>query len=167
MLQTKYLKANVKNVQMLMGIPGLHNFEAEKLGDLLRLSRIRTYEHGEEIIKQGDEDPWLYFILEGSVKIIKDGHVLTVLAKAGEIFGEMRIIDGKSRTASVFAVDKTVCLAVDTSAKDRFHTEDEKTDFLLFLYKMLAEYTSARLRLTNNELIKCRKRLRQLSLEKK
>jgi len=83
----------------------------------------------------------------------------------GEIFGEMRIVDSLSRSASVFATGKTVCLSVDTSAKDRLSREkskDERLDFLLLLYRIFAEYMSIRLRLTNEELIKAKKRIEQL-----
>jgi CRP/FNR family transcriptional regulator, cyclic AMP receptor protein len=163
MIETKYLQENVKNIQILMSIPGLHHFEAQKLGNLLRLSRIRSYGPGEMIIQEGDDDPWLYFLISGSVKIVKDGVVISKLEKPGEIFGEMRIIESRDRSASVFALENTMCLAVDTSAKDRLPSVDERTDLLLFLYKIFAEYTSVRLRLTNEELIKCKKQLQSLA----
>ena len=72
----------------------------------------------------------------------------------------MRIIDDQSRSASVHAVGQTVCLAVDTSAGNRLTTTDEKDaklDFLLLLYRIFAEYITARLRLTNEELVKARR----------
>lgn len=163
MIETKYLQDNVKNIQILMSIPGLHNFEAQKMGSLLRLSRIRQYQAGEMIIKEGDNDPWLYFLLSGAVKIIKEGIVITKLEKAGEIFGEMRIIENRGRSASVVALENSMCLAIDTSAKERLHGTDERTDLLLFLYKIFAEYTSVRLRLTNDELIKCKKQLQSIA----
>ena len=162
MLETKYLQENVKNIQLLMTIPGLRHFEARKLGGLLRLSRIRQYEPGETIIEEGADDPWLYFLLNGSVKVVKDGVVIAMLEKAGELFGEMRLIAGGQRSASVQALKRTCCLAVDISARDRLHQNDDRTDLLLFLYRMFAEYTSARLKLTNDELIQCKKRLASL-----
>jgi CRP/FNR family transcriptional regulator, cyclic AMP receptor protein len=163
MIETKYLQENIKNIQILLSIPGLHNFEAQKLGSLLRLSRIRQYEPGEIIIKEGDDDPWFYFLLSGSVQIIKEGIMISKLEKTGQIFGEMRIIESRDRSASVYALEKTMCLAIDTSATERLHGTEERTDLLLFLYKIFAEYTSIRLRLTNDELIKCKKQLQSLA----
>ena len=61
MIESKYLKENIENIQKLMAIPALKNFETKSLGKLLRLSKIRQYEHGEVIIREGDLDPWLYF----------------------------------------------------------------------------------------------------------
>jgi len=160
MIESKYLKENVENIQKLLSISALKNFEARNLGKLLRLSKIRQYEDGECIIKEGDVDPWLYFLLSGGVAIKKEGVLITKIAKKGEIFGEMRIIDDESRSASVHADGKTVCLAVDTSARTRLSdgdSKDQRLDFLLLLYRIFAEYITARLRLTNEELIKAKK----------
>ena len=165
MQESRYLKDNLENIQRLMSIPALRNFETSNLSRLLHLSKMREYDAGEPIIKEGDDDPWLYFLLEGSVRITKNDVEIGTLSEVGEVFGEMRIIDSLSRSASVFTVGKTVCLAVDTSAGERLSAEgsrDEKLDFLLLLYRIFAEYMSIRLRLTNDELIKAKKRVEQL-----
>ena len=118
MLESRYLKDNIENIQKLLAIPALKGFETKSLGKLLRLSKIREYEDGERIIKEGDFDPWLYFLLSGKIRITKEGLEIGTIEKKGEIFGEMRVIDSLSRSASVYAVGKIMCLAVDTSAKE-------------------------------------------------
>jgi CRP/FNR family cyclic AMP-dependent transcriptional regulator len=166
MIESKYLKENIENIQKLMTISALSNFETKSLGKLLRLSKIRQYEDGEQIIQEGDFDPWLYFLLSGKIRVVKEGVIIGHIGKQGEIFGEMRVVDDERRSASVFAVGKTVCLAVDTSAKKRLSSSDdpdERVDFLLLLYRIFAEYITARLRLTNEELIKARKALSNLT----
>jgi len=165
MLESRYLQDNIENIQKLMTIPALKNFEAKSLGKLLRLSKIREYEDGERIIKEGDFDPWLYFLLSGKIRISKENMQISVIDKKGEIFGEMRVIDSLSRSASVYAVGQTICLAVDTSAKNRISpgsTRDERVDFLLLLYRIFAEYMSIRLRATNEELIAAKKKVKRL-----
>jgi CRP/FNR family cyclic AMP-dependent transcriptional regulator len=160
MIESKYLKENIENIQRLMTIQALKHFETRNLGKLLRLSKIRQYEDGEQIIQEGDMDPWLYFLLNGSIRISKENQNIGTINRKGEIFGEMRIIDDQSRSASVYAVGKTVCLAVDTSAKKRLangEEKDERLDFLLLLYRIFAEYITARLRLTNEELVKAKR----------
>jgi len=65
----------------------------------------------------------------------------------------------------VCAVGKTMCLAVDTSAKKRMSvdsSQDEKIDFLLLLYRIFAEFMSIRLRATNEELIMAKKKVKRL-----
>ena len=165
MLESRYLKDNIENLQKLLGISALKNFETKSLQKLLRLSRIREYEDGEVIIQEGDLDPWLYFLLSGKIRVSKEDLEINTIDKKGEIFGEMRIIDFMQRSASVVAVGKTICLAVDTSAKNRISAqdpEDEKLDFLLLLYKIFAEYMSIRLRVTNEELITAKKKIKRL-----
>lgn len=161
MIESKYLKDNVQNIQRLMGIPGLKEFETRNLAKLLRLSKIREYENGEIIIREGDNDPWLYFLLSGRLVIKKNGIEIARIDQVGEIFGEMRVIDSLSRSASVFADGKVLCLGVDTSAQGRvgsISTEerDERLDFLLLLYRIFSEYMSIRLRAVNDELIKAK-----------
>jgi len=165
MLESKYLKDNIENIQKLLAIPALKNFETKSLQKLLRLSKIREYEDGELIIEEGGLDPWLYFLLSGKIRITKEDLTINTIDKKGEIFGEMRIVDSMKRSASVFAVGKTICLAVDTSAKNRISDQDptdEKLDFLLLLYRIFAEYMSIRLRLTNDELITAKKKIKRL-----
>lgn len=165
MLESRYLKDNIENIQKLLTIPALRNFETKSLRKLLRLSRIREYEDGEVIIREGDLDPWLYFLLSGKIRISKENMEINTIDKKGEIFGEMRIIDFMKRSATVVAVGKTICLAVDTSAKNRISADDptdEKLDFLLLLYRIFAEYMSIRLRITNEELITAKKKIKRL-----
>jgi len=144
----------------------LKHFETRNLGKLLRLSKIRQYEDGEQIIQEGDMDPWLYFLLSGKIRISKESEDISTINKKGEIFGEMRIVDDQSRSASVYAVGQTVCLAVDTSAGSRLTTseeKDERLDFLLLLYRIFAEYMTARLRLTNEELVRAKRNAKTTS----
>ena len=165
MIESKYLKENIENIQRLMSISALKHFETRNLGKLLRLSKIRQYEDGETIIQEGDMDPWLYFLLSGKIRITKEGEQISTINKKGEIFGEMRIIDDQTRSATVLSDGKTICLAVDTSAGNRLSTseqKDERLDFLLLLYRIFAEYMTYRLRLTNEELIRAKKEVRRL-----
>lgn len=162
MKESRYLKENIENIQRLMDIPTLKNFETKNLGKLLRLSKVREYADGECIIREGDVDSWLYFLLTGKIQIIKDGVQIAVIEKRGEIFGEMRIISDLSRSASIFAVGQTVCLAVDTLAKERLESQAEIDKFLLALYQVFAEFVAMRLRLTNEELVRTKKEILRL-----
>jgi CRP-like cAMP-binding protein len=166
MQESRYLKDNLENIQRLMAIPALRNFETSNLSRLLHLSKMREYEADETIIREGDEDPWLYFLLEGSVRVTKKDVEIGIIREIGDLFGEMRIIDSQSRSATVVALEPTVCLAVNTTAKDRMAgggDHDERLDFLLLLYRIFAEFLSLRLRLTNEELIKVNKILKALA----
>lgn len=161
MLESKYLKDDIKNIQQLLTIPALKNFETRDLSKLLRLSKIRTY-YDEVIIKEDDVDYWLYFLLSGKVRISKNGIDITTLNKKGDLFGEMRLIDGLTRSASVYSVGKAICFAVDISSKNRLASDDEAASLLLLLYKIVAEFISIRLRLSNEELILAKREISKL-----
>ena len=160
MIESKFLKDSVQNIQRLMTIPPLRKFETKYLGQLIRLSKVREYEKGEAIIREGGHDQWIYFLLAGRIRIEKNGVTIAVIDKIGEIFGEMRLLDGQARSASVFAESRTTCLAFDPYANDSLSAGDERINFLLLLYKIFAEYLSTRLRLTNEELSRVKKKLK-------
>ena len=81
--------------------------------------------------------------------------------RMGELFGEMRMIDGLSRSTSVFADGTTLCLAVDTASKHRL-SEDEASNLAMLLYKVASEFISVRLRLSNANLIKTQQEIHSL-----
>ncbi len=165
MIESKYLQDNIENIRRLLELPTLRRFETRSLGRLLQLSRIREYGDGEEIIREGDRDPWLYVLLSGRVRILKKGQEIGRVEAKGELFGEMRLIDAGRRSASAVASGRTVCLAVNTAARERLVGEgsgEERLDFLLLLHRIFAEYLAMRLRVANEELAAAKKRIREL-----
>lgn len=165
MIESKYLKDNIENIQKLLTIPCLKSFQTRSVGKLLKLSKIREYQNGEVIIREGGQDAWMYILLSGKVRILKENQQISTIAKSGEIFGEMRIIDNKERSASATAVGKTVCLAVNTDVACRLSEdslEEDKLDFLLLLHRVFAEYMSIRLRAVTDELTCAKKKIRHL-----
>jgi CRP/FNR family cyclic AMP-dependent transcriptional regulator len=162
MKESKYLQDNIQNIQKLFVIPSLKNFETKSLSRLIKLSKVRQYEDGEVIIKEGDTDPWLYFLLSGEVRVVKDKHDITKLNRQGEMFGEMRFLDNLSRSTSVVAIGPTVCLAINTTGTSRLSSAGEAGNFLLMLYRVISEYVSTRLRLTTEELIKTKDQVEML-----
>ena len=67
---------------------------------------VKTFKKGDVVIKEGDISDDIYIIKEGSVEIIKkdkNGQKLIDVFHEGDIFGELGIIFGKKRTATVIA----------------------------------------------------------------
>lgn len=159
MIESNYLKDDIKNIDMLAKIPVLRYFHTEDLKTLLRITRIRRYSDGECVIEEGEKDFWLYFLLSGRIRIEKENVPICTIGAAGEIFGEMRIVDRMSRSASVYAVGKTVCLAVDTSARHRVTSEKGMRRVTTILDDIISKSLSIRLRFLNQELIKTKKEL--------
>ncbi len=80
----------------------------------------KTFKDGELIYARGDESRWAFELLEGSVEIIGDGDdgpkVLARL-KAGEMFGEMGVLDSSARTNTARARG---AVTVNAIGKDDF-----------------------------------------------
>jgi CRP-like cAMP-binding protein len=70
------------------------------------------YSAGEIIFREGEPSNNVFLIVGGKVKITKsDGNEGVLLATQGKgtIFGEMTLIDGKHRSATVTAMEDTYC----------------------------------------------------------
>lgn len=164
MIESDYLKESDDLVLKLRGIPTLKSFDEKDLKGVLNLSKIRKYDPEELIIEEGQYDNWVYFLVSGKVRIVKHGKELGVLDRRGDIFGEMGVIDGSARSASVYAVDETVCLATDASYVDRLSGND-KVAFCYILYHVFAEILASRLRITSDELIRAREEIAGLKAQ--
>ncbi len=74
----------------------------------------RTFAAGEYLMKQGETGIGLYMLMSGKVKIEKttpDGKKVEIAENGpGDILGEMAVIDGSPRSASVVAKEATTCL---------------------------------------------------------
>jgi CRP-like cAMP-binding protein len=69
---------------------------------------VRSYEKNSMIFSEGENGDELYIIRTGSVKIVKivdDNEVLLAVLKAGDIFGEMALLESKPRVASAVAYE--------------------------------------------------------------
>jgi NADH dehydrogenase len=70
-----------------------------RLGGSHGLTR-EHYEPGEEVFREGDLGDSLYIVLSGGAEVVREGTVLARLGP-GEVFGEMALIEHKSRNATV------------------------------------------------------------------
>ena len=164
MIESEYLKDSEKFIQKLRQIPTLTPFDEKNLKGLLALSKIRQYEPEEYIIEEGSYDCWIYFLVSGKVQVSKKGKDLSVLNRSGDIFGEMGVIDGSARSASVRTIEKTVCLATDASYIDRLTGED-KLSFCYILFRVFTEILANRLRSTSEELVKAKEEITRLKVK--
>ena len=104
------LHSFLKRVPLLAG---LTDAEVESLAKDFVPRRFRQ---GETIFHQGDAGQLLYLIESGRVRIYvmgEDGQETSVsLAGSGDIFGELAVIDGLPRSASVVAQEDTQVLTL-------------------------------------------------------
>lgn len=86
-------------------------FPHEVLARLTAGSEEREFEPGETIVRVGDAGDDLYVILEGEVRVERDGRTRRTLGR-GDFFGEIAVLTGGPRTADVVAADAVRCLAI-------------------------------------------------------
>ncbi len=161
MIESEYLKDNLKYVEKLKKIPSFEDFSDKDLLGILEMSKLRQYEPGEVILKEGGYDSWIFFLISGKIKVVKNDESLSILKRTGDVFGEMGIIDASPRSATIYSVDKTVCLATDASYIDRLSGND-KYIFSSILYRVFSQILAERLRETSAELIKAKEEIERL-----
>jgi CRP-like cAMP-binding protein len=66
---------------------------------------------GRVIARQGEVGTGFFVVVDGTVRVVRDGEVLATLGP-GEFFGELSILDGQPRIAQVVADEPTRCLAL-------------------------------------------------------
>ncbi len=72
------------------------------LDHLVGTMQLDSYDDGDHIIRKGDEGDCFVLIEDGEVEVVDDGEVVAVLGP-GEGFGEIALLDGAPRNASVVA----------------------------------------------------------------
>ena len=155
MQETCFIKENQKVLDLLRKIDKLQMFSDDDLHSFLDLGKLRKYEAGEMIIHEGEYDSWIYFLLTGQVDIFKQNKQVDSLNRSGDLFGEMGIVDGSARSASVKAATGTLVLGVDGSLIDREEVANHAA-FCYTIYRLFAEVLAERLRITTEENIRLR-----------
>ena len=113
--------------QLLSGIPffkSVKQHDAWQYELLLQTSRIISYSPGEIVLKRGDMDNWLYFLLKGRLAVYVDdygqGEIVNYITP-GEVFGDLARLVGQPRTATIIADQnsrQSMVFAMDCSAFD-------------------------------------------------
>lgn len=122
----------------------------EQLELLYEIAELRTFEDGEAILTQYDENMDLYILASGRANIVTLLGEPIGLVKAGMPIGEMAFLDGKPRSVSVISVGKSeaVILAAEPLRRILKEREDIALQALLNLSKVLC----SRLRSANNNI---------------
>jgi CRP-like cAMP-binding protein len=93
-------------------------FSKDEFGAIVDKLEPVEFMAGERIIAEGDEGDAMYLISSGGGKVVKEveGQELTLDSLAeGEFFGEMSLLVGGPRSASVFARTATEVLRLKSS----------------------------------------------------
>ncbi len=104
-------------VQMLAEIPMFALMdEAERLS-LAELLETRKFDKGDTVFNFGDAGDALYIIRTGSVQVFIENYqgdkIILRENLAGDVFGDISMLDGGPRTATAVATEDTECLVLD------------------------------------------------------
>ena len=104
---------------LLRGVALFSNISEAQLERLARAARYCAYPQGATIVEQGlrteeaQDGDSLYVIVEGHVRVVLEHNgVDEEIARLGpgEFFGEMSLLDGQPRSATVLAEEEIMCL---------------------------------------------------------
>jgi CRP-like cAMP-binding protein len=81
--------------------------------DLDKTAVERRYDPGAEIVSEGEAGVAFFVISEGIAEVVHGcAHAAPVTLRPGDCFGEMALIDGQRRSATVRALTPLTCLAL-------------------------------------------------------
>ncbi len=102
--------------EALARAPIFSNLDGSVLGSLARSARIHRFAAGELLVTEGDDADAFFMLCEGKAEVVKqvgeEGERVVGHLTNGDFFGEMALLDGFPRSASVRAVADCECLVL-------------------------------------------------------
>lgn len=99
----------VETLRNCVFLSGLSNEVLEKLASSAETLRV---EEGTTIVRAGESGSTMFFIISGQARV-HDGEVSLAVISAGEVFGEMAVLDSEVRSATVTSECETLLLRVE------------------------------------------------------
>jgi CRP/FNR family transcriptional regulator len=137
-------------IALLRRVPVFSTLSEDELAQVARVAMSRRFDAGAIVFKEGDEGSTCYIVRAGRTRAIRehpDGRSITLAHFGpGDIFGEMAMLDGDRRSATVEATEDTETIAI--LGADMRRLLREHADISVKLIAALAQ----RLRDTNERL---------------
>jgi CRP-like cAMP-binding protein/Zn-dependent protease len=134
----------VEAAELIDALPAFDDLPEEVLSDLAGRVQLRILHPGEPVFRQGDRPDAFYIVRAGTVRIededpeTSDTRILRTMGR-GESFGEMGLLGGHRRQATVRAVGEVELFEVDKGTFDRLLAEDMRAPEFGHTMQALAE----------------------------
>jgi CRP/FNR family cyclic AMP-dependent transcriptional regulator len=102
-------RQRLKEINLLKKVPLFSNLNKRQLNEISKHANLLQVNDGYVMAKQGEKGGEFFFIVEGKAQVKKGSKIIRNL-KSGDYFGEISLIDGKPRTASVIAENDVTIL---------------------------------------------------------
>src|SRR6516225_8629913 len=103
-------------IALLHRVPVFSTLSPEDLERVAQVAMPRRFEAGEIVFKEGAEGSTCYVVRSGRARAVRehpDGRSITLAHFGpGDIFGEMAMLDGERRSATVEATEDTEAIAI-------------------------------------------------------
>ncbi|MGK5090466.1 ATP-binding protein [Deltaproteobacteria bacterium TL4] len=124
-----------------------NHFPESTLKQLSILSTLTDYPPNTVILKKGERNTRVYFLMRGKVGIYSEGEYILGLQRRGDIFGEMSIISERPCSASVVSESDVTILAIRVKDTDQY--TDIESDLLNYtLFRGFAVILTEKLNIT-------------------
>jgi voltage-gated potassium channel len=92
-------------------VPFFHNVGAAAIADVVQLLRPRDYPAGAVVVRRGERGDCMYFVASGEVEIRLRPEPIRL--GSGDFFGELALLTGDPRNATIVAVRHSTLLRLD------------------------------------------------------
>ena len=97
----------------------------EQRREVAAATSAQVFGHGESIVRQGSEGQSMFVVCAGKVDVVLEpDRRLVATIEAGGYFGEMSLLTGEPRTATVLSVGDTTVLELDAAVFRRLGSAD-------------------------------------------
>lgn len=132
-----------------------HGLSWQQTRQVAGYATLLEVEAGGTIVSEGERDASLCVVLEGELEVVKrdsrgDQRILAKLGR-GTSFGEMSLLDGEPRSASVIARTKAILLTISDEALERMVAERPRLG--VEVVRRLGRVVSRHLRRTSGALV--------------
>lgn len=142
----------------LAKIPFLAQLEGKTLDGLLARSSVLEFLPGDIILREGEQSGDFCILLKGAARVVKGAEEVARIDETGALIGELALLNGEARSATVEGLTHGFCLRVESGFLDRLSPEQHNL-FFAALYRFVARLLGERLAECTAKLAACEKEL--------